>query len=365
MRWIGLILLAVLAACSSSDGSGPDSGDSKSGSGNWPELDATLDGFLTRPGTTVSGYTFLLFDRERLIYSRAGGKQTLDSVLPIASASKMPAAAAILTLVDAGKLDLDVPVAQYIHAAGDPILWPPDKAAITMRMLLNHSSGLPGAGASQPNCLDRVLALSLQQCAQIIALTPLVSLPGAAFNYGGADFQIAGYVATLIAGQSWQDFFAETIGAPLGLSRFTYGDPQAVSNPRIAGGAFSDAGDYRKILTMILNDGRDDAGQPVLSHAAIALMKTDQVDGLPILFAPFLQQARQNFDGYSFGFWISAPAQHPGSAGPELSDPGLLGTTPWLDDDLGYGAVLLLDDRTREGLEIWDAVRPLIIQRLR
>lgn len=65
----------------------------------------------------------------------------------------------------------------------------------------------------------------------------------------------------------------------------------------------------------------------------------------------------------AFGWWFS-PALHPGSRGPELSDQGAFGCTPWIDFDLGYAATLLIKDRTQTGTEIWDAVRPIIISRL-
>ena len=68
--------------------------------------------------------------------------------------------------------------------------------------------------------------------------------------------------------------------------------------------------------------------------------------------------------GYSFGFWISDPSIHPGSNGPELSDQGAFGCTPWVDFDLGYSAVLLIKDRTRTGTEIWNAIRPIIIEEI-
>lgn len=50
--------------------------------------------------------------------------------------------------------------------------------------------------------------------------------------------------------------------------------------------------------------------------------------------------------------------------GPELSDQGAFGCTPWVDFGLGYSAVLLIKDRTRTGTEIWNAIRPIIIQEL-
>lgn len=365
-RWSFLsVLLAalVLGGCDSTNG--PSDGlPGKIDTANWAALDAKLDSFLSSNGGPVRGYSFLLFSADGTIHSRAGGNQTIDSAVRIASATKVPSAAAILTLVDQGKLNLDLPIDRYLEAAGNPITLPIDKRNVTMRMLLSHTSGLPGGARAEPNCLDRVLAVSLQSCAQLVALTPLLTAPGTAFAYGGGDYQLAGYIATLIAGKNWQSFFADALGTPLGLTRFTYGDASAVSNPRIAGGANSDVHDYAKILRMIQNGGVADSGQRVLSRSAINELLRNQIAGLPILYAPFAQQARDSYNGYTLGFWVSDLSLHPRSAGPELSDPGLFGTTPWIDQDIGYGAIILIDDNTFTGLDIWNAVRPLIIDQL-
>lgn len=361
-RMLCLLFTLLLTACGSGGGDGMPIEERAQGA-DWSALDSTLDGYLRSNGGELSGYGFLLFGPNGELHRRVGGTQSDNAVLRIASASKVPSAAAILTLVDRGLLDLDRPVAQYIEAAGNPILWPPDKRFITMRMLLAHTSGMIGLSDSQPNCLDRLLGLSLQQCAQIIAATPLLTPPGTAFNYGGADYQIAGYVATLIAGTDWHTFFANAIARPLNLRRFNYGDAATVINPRIAGGAFSDLNDYARILRMVQNGGSLD-GRRVLSSASVRELLRNQIAGLPILFAPFPQQARQSYTGYTLGFWVSDASLHPGSAGPEFSDPGLFGTTPWIDQDLGYGAVILIDDSTRTGLDMWNAVRPLIIDTL-
>lgn len=354
MRHLCLILLTgLLAACGSS---------TSNRSYDFSALDAKLDSYLSANGGPVAGYAFALVDRDGLLHTRAGGDKTLYSTPSLASASKMPAAAAILTLVDQQKLDLDTPVKQYIDTAGDPINWPNDKAAITMRMLLSHTSGLPGLGNDSPQCLDQVLSLTLQQCAQIIANTVLAAQPGSAFIYGGADYQVAGYIATLISGENWQTFFSAAITTPLGLSSFTYGNPDTVTNPRIAGGAVANVRDYAKLLRMVLGGGAVD-GRRVLSSGSTQLLTTDLIAGLPVLFRP--DGLSSDYPGYGLGMWLSDPSLHPGSNGPEWSDPGLSGATPWVDFDIAYGAVILIDEGTQTGIDMWNDARPLIIAKLK
>jgi hypothetical protein len=77
----------------------------------------------------------------------------------------------------------------------------------------------------------------------------------------------------------------------------------------------------------------------ILSPQTIQMMSTSQIAGLPLLRSPGEDDLLL---GYSFGFWISDPSIHPGSNGPELSDQGAFGCTPWVDFDLDYSAVLLI-----------------------
>ena len=333
---------------------------------NWSQLGSTLDGYVSSasppPSGSVAGYSFVLYNQSGTLYSRAGGNQTASSAVTLASASKLPSVAAIMTLVDSGKLNLDTPVATYLATSG--VIWPADKIKITMRMLLSHTSGLPGLGDStNPTCINQPTSTTLQQCVQAIANTSLVSQPGTEFNYGGADYQVAGYVATVLSQQNWQTFFANAIATPLGLASFSYGPASIVTNPRIAGGAVSDAADYAAILQMLQNSGVF-GGKQVLSAGSVTVMETNQIQGLPVAFTPFPLGQAQNYPGYGLGLWISSPALYSGSPGPEFSDPGLYGTSPWIDNGLGYGAVILINQDVPTGLAMWNAARPLIIQQL-
>ena len=358
-RLMGFALGAWLVSCSGSPGAASDTGGTSEAVRADAAICTVLDGFLSADGDDkgkVRGYSFSVFDGSRTLLNCSGGNQIADTVLPIASASKLPSAAAIMTLVDSGQLLLDVPVSQYL--AGSGVNWPADKLDITLRMLLAHTSGLPGLGPddAQAACLDQIAGITMQECVNRIAALPLVTMPGRAFNYGGADYQVAGFIASRVAGQSWQDFFTTRIGMPLGLGVFDYGDPARVSNPRVAGGAVSNVSDYRAILQMLLN-----GGSGVLSAAAVRELESNHIAGTAVRYSP---TKAGSYPGYALGLFISAAFLHPGSDGPELSAPGLLGTIPWVDLDLGYGAVLLIDDNTDTGIAMWNAVRPLIIAAL-
>jgi CubicO group peptidase (beta-lactamase class C family) len=371
------LLSGLLAACGG--GSSSASTGSSSGSGptyDWTAVGSALDSYLSNannpPSGKVSGYSFVLYNKTGVLFQRAGGDHTIATADILASASKMPAAAAILTLVDKGKLNLDTPIGNYLNTSAT-ITWPGDKSAITMRMLLDHTSGLPGLAPSdnQPNCLNNPTSTTLQACAQQIANADLANPPpGSTFDYGGVDYQVAGYVATVISGAAnWQAFFNSAIVTPLALGTFTYGDPNTVTNPRIAADGFTDAADYATILAMLQNGGKAGNGTQVLSASSVKILETSQVELSPnpsktIDFEPFTVSDSNDFTDYTLGLWISASSQYPGSPGPEFSDPGALGTTPWIDNGLDYGAVILINQDTATGIQMWQQVRPLIISQL-
>lgn len=366
-----LLVAVLLSACGGGGSGGGGSSGGGSRSLDWSGLGGTLDSFVSgdkNPSSgSVAGYSFLLYDQSGTLFTRAAGvtragdAMTTQSVIPLNSASKMPSAAAIMTLVDHLQLNLDLPVTTYLLLGG--IVWPLDKTGITMRMLLDHTSGLPGlSDKSSPDCLGHQTTTTLRQCVIDISNLTLVSQPGAEFNYGGADYQVAGYIATLLSGQDWQTFFDGAIGQPLGLSTFSYGDA-SVTNPRIAGGASTNTADYAKILQMVQNGGTF-GGKRVLSAASVAQLEKNQINGKPVAFTPFPNGQAQFYPGYGFGLWISAPSLYAPSPGPEFSDPGLDGSTPWFDNGLKYGAVLLIEQDPATGLDIWNAARPIIIQQL-
>jgi CubicO group peptidase (beta-lactamase class C family) len=327
------------------------------GNYDWSALAAKLQSYVSNqtplPDDKVRGMTFMLARHGRIIYAQAFGNQTLDSVLPIASSTKMPSMLAIMTLVDEGRLNLDTPISVYLQGYANV---PADKANITLRMLMNHTSGM-----AQPLCLGED-ATTLQQCAQQILNAPLNFAPGTAFSYGGGSMHVAGAVAEAVTGQSWNQFFANRVAAPLGLTRFTYG---ATNNPRIAGGAFSDAGDYMKILQTYLASGVY-GNSRVISTAIYHEMQTDQKRGLPVVSSP----GANVLTGYSYGWWHTSPQYlqnqpAPQTVGLELSDQGAFGCTPWIDLEYNYAAIILIQKTTANGTIIWNGVRPLIIEQMR
>ena len=315
---------------------------------DWTALQSALDAMTPDP---IDDYVFQLRVDNVTVFSSHAGDLQPNSAIFVASASKALAATAMLTLVRDGLLDLDEPVGTYLDTVVD---WPDDKADITTRMLLNHTSGLSNdlACIADPES-------DLRGCVQIIADTPLDSVPGRTFSYGGNSYQVAGLVAEILSGLDFNGFFVQQVALPLDMPQTRFFG----TNPRVAGGATTSAPDYLSFMQMLLDEGRV-GGQAFLPVELARQVQSSQIRRLPRRQLP--PGAGAYFDGYALGWWHTRDnALGNLSKGPEISDPGLFGTVPWMDFDQRYTAILLLrDEGVNVGVQTWEELRPLILQQL-
>lgn len=125
-----------------------------------------------------------------------GEPVTEDTVFQAASLSKPVFASAVLALRDAGDLDLDRPLQDYI---------PQDELPpITARQVLSHTSGLPNWRFEPDEPLECAFA------------------PGARFSYSGEGYYLLQCVVERIAGQGIEAFLQDRVLQPLGMRRSTY-----------------------------------------------------------------------------------------------------------------------------------------------
>lgn len=122
----------------------------------------------------------------------------------LASVSKQFTAAAILTLVEAGRVSLDDPVSRFFPEA------PADKATITLQQLLTHQSGLPQAYAAD-GITERDAA------ARAVLATPLASSPGSGFRYSSDNYSLLAMVVEIASGVRFEDYVRQRLFMPAGL----------------------------------------------------------------------------------------------------------------------------------------------------
>jgi CubicO group peptidase (beta-lactamase class C family) len=226
-----------------------------------------------------------------------------DSIFDLASITKVYTAILALQLVDKGQLDLDAPVVNYL-----PEFAGPGKDAVTIAMLLAHTSALP-VGAKVTGLPDAAARWSA------VVTTPLVSgqAPGTLFRYSSVGLMVLGRIVEKLTGQSLDHALASGLTGPLGLretgfkpmtwlssaeraarmvatdARTSRGLLRGVVHDDVANilggvaghaGIFSTAKDLAVIGQMLL-DGGVYRGKRILGEATVRRMLTNANPGLP------------------------------------------------------------------------------------
>jgi CubicO group peptidase (beta-lactamase class C family) len=154
---------------------------------------------------------------------------TPETVFRIASLTKIFTAAAILALVDRGRLGLEDPVTAYL----DPMPWP--KGVPAIRDLLGHTSGVP-------DYLDR--PDSMRWARDERTLGELISAfkdrapdfaPGERNAYSNSNYILLGAVLERVTGKSLAEALRELVLEPLGLRRTHYDGESALISGRASG----------------------------------------------------------------------------------------------------------------------------------
>ena len=164
---------------------------------------------------------------------------TIDTVFAIGSVSKSFAAAAILDLVDAGKLSLSDRAGDLVPDLHGPV------GAATVKQLLLHTSGLNGSHGSDHQPLGRDEAVAA------IGRLELAFEPGSDFLYSNAGYTLLALIIEETSGMSYRDYIASRIlRLPDGevAGGFWDGEP-AARGPRAVGhlddGPSEEMGDFK------------------------------------------------------------------------------------------------------------------------
>lgn len=264
----------------------------------------------------------------RETYRGSAGEIGVQTRVPVASASKWVSAAVIMKLVEAQRLDLDRPLADYLPDL--PAHW----RKVTPRQLLSFTAGVAEGHAfeASPETPNRKVYEQLAQ-------KPLHGAPGAEFTYGGITLQIAGHLAEQVGGLSWNELFTSQVAAPAGMTASFYGHPlwhrdgAVQSSPNVAAGLHTTAEDYFRFLTALLPT--DSGAAPLLSPASIQEMETDYTRGLPQNFRP---PAVLPDWSYGLGLWCERRRERQCLT---VSSAGAYGTFPWIDRETGSYGVLV------------------------
>ncbi|MBA2646700.1 MAG: beta-lactamase family protein, partial [Pyrinomonadaceae bacterium] len=152
---------------------------------------------------------------------------TPDTVFEIGSVTKQITAAAVMLLVEDGKLALNDSITK--HLTGLPASW----RAITVRHLLTHTSGvknytgLPGFELSK--------RMKRDDFTKMVASLPLNFAPGDSWSYGNTPYNLLGHIIEVVSGESYWQFVAARIFRPLGMTASGDRDPKRIIPQRASG----------------------------------------------------------------------------------------------------------------------------------
>ncbi|MEO8202048.1 MAG: serine hydrolase domain-containing protein, partial [Gemmatimonadota bacterium] len=284
----------------------------------------------------------------RLSWSGRGGTPRPDSTLyDLASLTKVVATtSAALVLADRNALDLDAPVARYL-----PGFHRASQAAITVRMLLDHTSGLRPYASFFKRATGRtnVIALILQE--------EPGRIPGTSAVYSDINAILLGLVVESVSGETLDRFVAREVFQPLGMRQTRFLPPPSIRN-RIAAGYMNG----RVPVSGVVQDMNARSLGGVSGHAGLFSSGLDlarfaqwwlhqgMTDSTALVSAGTIQAflAHRNEAGTRLLGWDSPEQgrEHPGVFGNLLSDAayghtGWTGTQIWVDPAKDLFVILL------------------------
>lgn len=346
-------------------------------------IDTIMNGYVA--AAKMPGMVALVARHGKVAYYKSFGKMnveankpmTKDAIFRIASMTKAITTVGVMMLYEEGRFLLSDPVSKYIPAFKNPVvviksptsdssILVAAKSEITIRELLNHTSGITYGDALQaPYYKQAAMTVGLtptkgtiKEKVLALAKLPLLSQPGEEFHYG-MSIDVLGYFIEVISHKTLDQFLRERIFVPLNMRDTYFSLPQEKA-PRLAtlykmsrdsvmmkatgyfpypspqnyfsGGAglLSTASDYARFAQMLLNKGQLE-GKRLLSRKTIELMTSNSIGDLYI-FNPFKHNGIMG-DKFGYGFGIRTER----GVYDELESPGSFGwdgafyTRFWID----------------------------------
>jgi CubicO group peptidase (beta-lactamase class C family) len=140
-----------------------------------------------------------------------------------------------MQLAEAGRISLDAPVQEYLPwFEVDDRLVPAAASTITVRHLLNNTSGIPTGkiiGASLTGNANETAEEAVRALKEVAPTTPA----GTAFQYSNSNYVILGLVVQTVSGQSYESYVQERIFAPLRMQQSFVSESEALRHNMATG----------------------------------------------------------------------------------------------------------------------------------
>lgn len=139
-----------------------------------------------------------------------------DSVFFLASLTKPVVAAAVMRLVDAGRVDLDAPIGRYVPAFGGA-----GKDRVTVRHVLTHTAGVYDV----PTEILRTKRPSAARMLEIVCREPLTFVPGRRYEYCSSSFYLLADILARAEERPFPEALHRLVLEPAGMADTTF-DPR-------------------------------------------------------------------------------------------------------------------------------------------
>lgn len=169
---------------------------------------------LVRNGVVVKNAAYGVADLELAV------PMTTGTVFQLASSSKPFAGVAVARLADLGKLSLEQPIGELLPELPEP--W----RAITVRQLMDHTSGLPDVFSDIATGTMR--AEGRDDLLKVLYELPLDAAPGSSWRYEQTGYLLAQLLVEKLSGVGYEEFITTNVFRPAGMARASFGDYYAV-----------------------------------------------------------------------------------------------------------------------------------------
>ncbi len=208
---------------------------------------------VTRGGVVVASGAYGFADLENRVPASPA------TVYAIGSLTKSFTAAAVLALVDDGKLSLDDPLGKFLPSFPEP------GRHATVGQLLNHTSGIRSMTSLGPRYWAQTgREIEPADLVAIFANEPPDFPPGTDYRYSNSGYVLLGLVVEKASGMPWGAFVTQRLLVPLGLSATRDGQTADLVPHRAHGYSRKKAGGFENAWSVSLTQG----------YAAGALLST-------------------------------------------------------------------------------------------
>lgn len=177
------------------------------------------------------GLSLVAVDGENVSY-RNWGYDNIAEQIPatehthyeLGSVSKAFTALSVLLLLEEGKLSVNDPVSDYLPWFD--VKWQGESYDLKIWQLLNHSSGIPKSKTDKQIKIGTDEKLK-EEAARLAEGIELGFEPGTKYGYCNLNYNILAYLTEAVSGERFEDYVAEEIFAPIGMTETGYDIPTA------------------------------------------------------------------------------------------------------------------------------------------